>query len=47
MENQSTEIRQGNDLVSGVNRRKKNKLLKMVNINARSLGNKMNDHSEG
>ena len=43
MENQSTEIRQGNDLVSGVNRRKKNKLLRMANINAQSLGNKMNE----
>ena len=43
MENQSTEIRQGNDIVSGVNRRKKNKLLRMANINAQSLGNKMNE----
>ena len=43
MENQSTEIRQGNEIVSGVNRRKKNKLLRMANINAQSLGNKMNE----
>ena len=43
MENQSTEIRQGNEIVSGVNRRKKNKLLRLANLNAQSLGNKMNE----
>ena len=43
MENQSTTIRQGNEIVSGVNRKKKNKLLRLANLNAQSLGNKMNE----
>ena len=43
MENQSTEVRQRNDIFSGVSRRKKNKLLRLANLNAQSLGNKMNE----
>ena len=43
MENQSTAIRQENEIVSGVNRKKKNKLLRLANLNAQSLGNKMNE----
>ena len=35
--------RHGNNRVNGVNKRKKNKLLKLANINARSLCTKMKD----
>ena len=34
---------QGNEMVNRTNRRKKNKVLKMMNINAQSLCNKMNE----